>query len=63
MLQARAVLDLAEALDERARAAGRHPAVADVELPLVHLLADMERTGVAVDIDHLESLSRSSRAR
>jgi len=30
--------------------------LADVELPLVDLLASMEQTGIAVDLDHLESL-------
>ena len=56
MLQARAVLDLAEALDEELAQRGGTRLLADVELPLVHLLADMERTGVAVDVDHLEGL-------
>jgi DNA polymerase-1 len=56
MLQARAVLDLAEALDQELEDRGGTRLLADVELPLVHLLAHMERTGVAVDVDHLESL-------
>ena len=56
MLQARAVLDLAEALDDELEQRGGTRLLADVELPLVHLLADMERTGVAVDVEHLESL-------
>jgi DNA polymerase-1 len=56
MLQARAVLDLAEALDQELEDRGGTRLLADVELPLVHLLAQMERTGVAVDVEHLESL-------
>ncbi|MEO5710656.1 MAG: DNA polymerase I [Nocardioidaceae bacterium] len=56
MLQARAVLDLAEALDDELEQRGGTRLLADVELPLVHLLADMERTGVAVDVEHLEAL-------
>jgi DNA polymerase-1 len=56
MLQARAVLDLAEALDEAIDQQGGAQLLADIELPLVHLLADLERTGIAVDTDHLESL-------
>ena len=56
MLQARAVLDLAEALDDELEQRGGTRLLADVELPLVHRLADMERTGVAVDVEHLESL-------
>ncbi|HET9860567.1 MAG TPA: DNA polymerase I, partial [Nocardioidaceae bacterium] len=56
MLQARAILDLAEALDEELDSRGGTSLLADVELPLVHVLADLERIGVAVDVEHLESL-------
>ncbi len=56
MLQARAVLDLAEALDSELADRGGTRLLADVELPLVLVLAEMERTGVAVDIEQLESL-------
>jgi DNA polymerase I len=56
MLQARAVLDLAEALDQELSDRGGTSLLADVELPLVHVLTEMERTGVAVDVDQLESL-------
>ncbi len=56
MLRARAVLDLAEALDTAIEEHGGERLLADVELPLVDLLAEMERTGIAVDTDHLESL-------
>jgi DNA polymerase-1 len=56
MLQARAVLDLAEALDAELEERGGTRLLADVELPLVRLLADMETTGVAVDVAHLEAL-------
>ncbi len=56
MLQARAVLDLAEALDDELEERGGTRLLADVELPLVIVLATMERTGVAVDVDHLEML-------
>ena len=56
MLQARAILDLAAALDEELEAGGGTRLLADVELPLVHVLADLERLGIAVDVDHLESL-------
>ncbi len=56
MLQARAVLDLASALDVAIEEHGGVRLLAEVELPLVHLLAQMERTGVAVDTAHLESL-------
>ncbi len=56
MLQARAVLDLADALDAAIDEHGGAQLLAEIELPLVHLLEDLERTGIAVDTDHLESL-------
>ncbi len=56
MLHARAVLDLASALDEELEERGGTRLLNDVELPLVDLLATMEQTGIAVDVDHLESL-------
>ena len=56
MLHARAVLDLAEALDDAVEEHGGTTLLAEVELPLVDLLAEMEQTGIAVDVDHLESL-------
>ena len=58
MLQARAVLDLAEALDEELEERGGTRLLVDVELPLVHVLTEMEQVGVAVDVDRLESLER-----
>ena len=56
MLHARAVLDLAAALDDELEERGGTRLLADVELPLVDLLARMEQTGIAVDVDHLEAL-------
>ncbi len=56
MLQARAVLDLAEALDTELADRGGTSLLNEVELPLVHVLAEMEQVGVAVDVDQLESL-------
>ena len=56
MLQARAILDLAQALDEELESGGGTSLLADVELPLVHVLATLEQTGIAVDVDHLEAL-------
>ncbi|HET7388041.1 MAG TPA: DNA polymerase I [Nocardioidaceae bacterium] len=56
MLQARAVLDLAAALDDELEERGGTSLLADVELPLVDVLAQMERVGVAVDVGQLESL-------
>ncbi len=56
MLNARAVLDLAEALDTELEAGGGTALLDEVELPLVRVLVGVEQTGIAVDVDHLESL-------
>jgi DNA polymerase I len=56
MVHARAVVDLAEALDQQVEESGGTELMATVELPLVPVLAAMERSGVAVDVDHLERL-------
>ncbi|MBF4767384.1 DNA polymerase I [Nocardioides agariphilus] len=56
MLHARAVVDLADALDNEIEERGGTQLLADVELPLIDLLALLEQTGIAVDIDHLQSL-------
>ena len=56
MLHARAIIDLAEALDGEVEAAGGTRLLAEIELPLVRVLEDMERIGIAVDTDHLEQL-------
>ncbi|MDI6908824.1 DNA polymerase I [Nocardioides sp.] len=56
MLHARAVLDLAAALDDELEERGGTRLLNDVELPLVDLLVKMEQTGIAVDTDHLEAL-------
>lgn len=56
MLHARAVLDLAEALDAAIEEHGGGRLLGDIELPLIDLLKKMEQTGIAVDADHLESL-------
>ncbi|MDP9416388.1 MAG: DNA polymerase I [Actinomycetota bacterium] len=56
VVRARAVLELAEALDRELAERGGGRLLAEVELPLVDVLADMEQTGVAVDVDHLQAL-------
>lgn len=56
MLYARAVIDLSTALEGELERAGGSRLLTEVELPLVHLLARMEQTGIAVDLDHLTSL-------
>jgi DNA polymerase-1 len=56
MVRARAVLDLAGALGEQLEATGGTELQRDLELPLLQVLARMERTGIAADVDRLTSL-------
>ncbi|HEU5159631.1 MAG TPA: DNA polymerase I [Streptosporangiaceae bacterium] len=56
-VRARAVVDLADALDRDLERRGAARLLREVELPLVGVLRDMERVGVAVDTDHLAGLS------
>ena len=56
MLTAKAVLDLAAALDDAVEEHGGTQLLADVELPLIGTLVRMEQTGVAVDTGYLEGL-------
>ena len=55
-VRARAVADLAVALDADLARRGGTALLRDVELPLVQVLADCERTGIAADIQHLQEL-------
>jgi DNA polymerase-1 len=55
-LRARAVADLAVALDKDLDTRGGTKLLHEVELPLVRVLADCERVGIAADVDHLEAL-------
>ena len=56
MLTARAVLDLADALDATVEEHGGTDLLRDVELPLIGTLVRMEQAGIAVDSDYLEGL-------
>ena len=56
VVKARAVLDLAAALDAELNNRGGRALLDDVELPLVDVLARMERAGIAVDHDYLVGL-------
>ena len=56
MLRARAVVDLAEALEADLERRGGSRLLREVELPLTTLLADMERVGIAADVDWLAEL-------
>jgi DNA polymerase-1 len=56
MREAHAVVDLAGALETELATRGGSKLLAEVELPLVEVLARMEQFGIAVDIGHLTSL-------
>ena len=56
MVRARAVLDLAGALAEQLESTGGTSLQQDLELPLERVLADMERTGIAADVDLMTGL-------
>jgi DNA polymerase-1 len=56
MVRARAVIDLADALDTEIEQRNGTSLLYGVELPLQRTLARMEQTGVAVDVEHLEAL-------
>ncbi len=58
-VRARAVLDLAAALDDELVKRGGRQLLDEVELPLVGVLVKMERAGIAVDAEHLEALESS----
>ncbi len=56
MVQARAVIDLAQALESHLESLGQLSLLADMELPVMTVLGVMERDGIAVDIPYLEDL-------
>jgi DNA polymerase-1 len=58
MLHARAVIDLAQALESEVERAGGARLLTEVELPLVRVLAKLEQTGIAVDLDQLTDLEQ-----
>ncbi|WUH96291.1 DNA polymerase I [Spirillospora sp. NBC_00431] len=58
-VRARAVTELADVLDRDLDKRGATRLLHEVELPLVGVLAGMERAGIAVDTDHLAGLSAS----
>ncbi|MGH3748840.1 MAG: DNA polymerase I, partial [Micromonosporaceae bacterium] len=56
MLQARATLDLAEALEGELEQHGGAELLRDVELPLIDVLGRMEQVGIAADVSYLTEL-------
>jgi DNA polymerase I len=57
VLRARATLDLAAALDADLDKRGAARLLDEIELPLVGVLAQLERTGIAADSDHFAQMS------
>jgi DNA polymerase I len=57
--RARATAELADALDAVLQQRGATELLANVELPLVGVLAGMEQAGIAADVDHLAGMSAS----
>ena len=62
-LRAQAVGELAEALSTELRSLGIERLDRDVELPLVPILAKLERTGIAIDLSVLEEIGDRLEAR
>ncbi|RVW05915.1 DNA polymerase I [Rhodococcus xishaensis] len=63
ILRAQAVLDLAAALDTELADIAATGLLADMELPLLAVLAQLEATGIAVDASHLRDLQSMFAAR
>ncbi|HEX6198242.1 MAG TPA: DNA polymerase I [Jiangellaceae bacterium] len=59
VVRARAVLDLGDALDVELDKRDARRLLADVELPLVDVLGEMETAGIGVDVEHLDALESS----
>jgi len=57
VLRARGTAELADALDADLERRGAVRLLKELELPLVDVLARMERTGIAADTDHLAAMS------
>lgn len=57
--RALATAELADALDADLARRGATKLLAEVELPLVSVLAEMERAGIAADVDHFAEMSAS----
>jgi DNA polymerase I len=55
--RAQATAELADALDADLASRGATDLLADVELPLVSVLAEMEQAGIAADVEHLVGMS------
>ncbi|MHB1473307.1 MAG: DNA polymerase I [Dermatophilaceae bacterium] len=63
MVRARAILDLSVALDTQLEETGGATLLAQIELPLVDVLARMERVGIAADVAAMEELEKDFAAK
>lgn len=63
MLRATAIAELADALDVEVEKTGGTRLLAEMELPLLEVLADLEAAGIAVDVELLASLDAHFGAR
>ncbi|MCP2169383.1 DNA polymerase I [Goodfellowiella coeruleoviolacea] len=63
LVRAKAVAELAQALDLALERIGGQRLLAEVEMPLMAVLAEMESAGIAVDVDYLSALSTDFLAR
>ncbi|GAA3048486.1 DNA polymerase I [Actinokineospora globicatena] len=63
ILRARAIAELADALDTALAETGQAPLLADMELPLLRVLAELEAVGIAVDGERLSILESEFAAR
>lgn len=61
-LQAAAIGALVDSLAQELEKEGARKVYDDIDLPLVGVLACMERTGAALDVDHLKALNESTGA-
>ncbi|MEZ5211185.1 DNA polymerase I [Gordonia sp. PP30] len=58
MLSAQAVAELADTLDTELERIESVPLLRDMELPLAFVLAELEAAGIAVDVEHFQTLER-----
>ena len=63
ILRAQAVAQLADALDTALAAINGKALLGELELPLLHVLADLESVGIAIDVELLASLEAHFSAR
>jgi DNA polymerase I len=63
IVKARAIAELAEALDVELESMGGLRLLAEMELPLLEVLAELEAAGIAVDVELLASLDAEFGAR